>query len=109
MSTVLFVLAVFGVLGLLRQVGVAGFGLLRRGVEVYLTSGVEETHARRGDITALREAEGARQLAWRARWVAGLRLGFAVALLVIPPLTPWPRLLYAASSILWFLPPRRIG
>ena len=66
MSTVLFVLAVFGVLGLLRQVGVAGFGLLRRGVEVYLTSGVEETHARRGDITALREAEGARQLAWRA-------------------------------------------
>jgi hypothetical protein len=109
MSTVLLILAAFGVLGLVRQAAVAGFGLLRRGVEVYLTSGVEETHARRGDITALREAEGARQLARRARRIAGLRLGLAVALLVIPPLTPWPRLLYAASAILWFLPPRRIG
>jgi hypothetical protein len=107
MDGVLFLLAIIGVLAVLRILASTGFRLLGRGVEVFLTGEVEATHARRGDITALREAEIAQTRARRGRLVAGAKFATAVTLLIAPLFTPWTRELYAVFSPLWFLSRRR--
>lgn len=99
----LLVLAVLGFLGGARLAGRAAFGLLRRGVEVYLTTEVEASLARRGDLTALQESGLAQRTARRGRAAAALTFAGTVALLIVPAFTPWTRELYALYAPLWFL------
>jgi hypothetical protein len=106
MSILLFVLAVFGVLAILRRIALAGFLIMRRGVDRFMAGEVAEVHAQRGDLTRLSDASTARALARRAQWASAAVLSFWIALLIVPVLTPWPRLLYAACAALWLAPRR---
>lgn len=107
MDALLLVLAVIGFLAVLRLALFAAFRLLGRGVEAYLAGEVGKAHARRGDLTSLNAAEQARAAAVRARRSAMAGMLLAAALLIVPPFTPWPRLLYGACVPLWLLSPRR--
>jgi hypothetical protein len=84
--------------------------VLSRGADAFLAREIAETRAQRGDITGLQEATVERSAARRRRIMSLGTLSMWAGLLLIPSLTPWPRLLYAAYSVLWLLPrrPRRI-
>ncbi|MEX0906898.1 MAG: hypothetical protein WD054_01100 [Gemmatimonadota bacterium] len=101
-------------------IGLAGFAavalrlagtmllVLRRSADVFVAGGLAGTRAERGDLTGVDEATNARMLARRRRLTA---IGHAFlwgGLLVVPFLTPWPGLLYAAYSLLWLLPRRDV-
>jgi hypothetical protein len=105
----LLIFAILGFLAAARLAGRAGFRLLTRGVEVFLVSEAGRTHAQRGDITALRDADVARRSARRKRLGALVVFAGCVGLLAVPPFTPWPTLVYASYAPLWLLPPRRIA
>jgi len=107
MDFLLLLLAILGFLAVLRLSAVAGLRALGRGVEAFLAREVSEAHARRGDITALQAARITRTKTSRARLYAVLRLALTVALLVVPALSPWPRLIYATYAPLWLLFYRR--
>jgi hypothetical protein len=101
---VLIFLAVFGVLAVLSRIARAGFRLLHRGVDAFIAREVTELRAQKGDLTGMADAAQQRGLARRRRLVAAGTLSFWVVLLVAPPLTPWPEVLYAMYSVLWFIP-----
>jgi hypothetical protein len=104
MSTALTLLGVAGVAAVLLRLVRALFLALRGGVDAFLARDVADTRAQRGDITGLDEAHGAARDARRRRLAA---LGVAslwAGLLIVPVLTPWPRMLYATYSLLWLLP-----
>lgn len=109
MDFVLLVLAVFGFLGAARLAGHALLRLLSRGVETFLTREVSQTHARRGDLTALQASDAAHAVARRSRMLALGAFAASVALLIVPAFTPWPALMYACYLPLWFLRRRRPG
>lgn len=104
MRVLLTVLAVLGFLAVLRRVLIAGFGLLGRGVDRVVAGEVAEVRARRGDLTGLSEADARRGDARRAQSAALAAFAFWVLLLIAPPLTPWPLVLYATCSLLWLIP-----
>lgn len=106
MDVLLVVLAVFGFLGALRLAGRSLLRLLTRGAETFITSEVRQTHARRGDITALQASDAAYAAARKKRLQATTLFTGSVALLAVPAFTPWPALLYACYLPLWFLRPR---
>lgn len=106
MEFLLVVMAVFGFLGAARLAGRALFRLLTRGAETFITSEVRQTHARRGDITALQASDAAYAVARRRRLEATALFAGSVALLAIPPFTPWTAVLYACYLPLWFARPR---
>jgi hypothetical protein len=81
--------------------------VLTRGADALIAREVATTRAQRGDLTGLEEANFVRGEARRRRYVALGFLSFWAGLLVVPTLTPWPSLLYAAYSLLWLLPHRR--
>lgn len=101
------VLAAFGAFAVALRVMRALFRLLHRGVDAFLAGSVEEVRAQRGDLTGMRDARHEALLARRQRLRAGAGLCLWTALLVVPPLTPWPLPLYAAYSLLWLLPSPR--
>lgn len=106
MSTAVLLLAVAGFLAVALRAVRALFAALRGGVDAFLARDLADTRARRGDLTGLSDAEAARASARRYRVMA---LGFFFlwgGLLLVPPLTPWPQLLYGAYSLLWLLPHR---
>ena len=103
----LLVLAVLGFLAVARQAGRSAVRLLARGVEAFLASEVGQTHAQRGDITALQAAERTRGAARRARLGALVVFAGCVGLLAVPFFTPWTTAVFAAYSAFWLLPPRR--
>jgi hypothetical protein len=107
MDALVFVLAVLGFLACLRLVLHAAFRLLRRGVDVFLSGEMSAAHARRGDLTAVQAAEGARSLARRARRFDLVRLTLTIGLLIAPLFTPWPQYVFAAYAPLWLLYRRR--
>lgn len=107
MQGLLLILAIIGFIGAARLAGRAAFRVLFRGVEGFLAGEAGDTHARRGDITALRTAEAVRSTAKRARLASTALLAAWIGLLVIPTFTPWPRLIYAAYLPLWLVHRRK--
>lgn len=107
MDGILLLLAIAGFLAAVRGLARAGLGLLVRGVDVVMAEEATAISARRGDLTGLGVADAQRaQAARRRQRSLGAVLVWA-SMLVVPLLTPWTRLLYAAWSPLWLLPPRR--
>jgi hypothetical protein len=101
------VLAAFGAFAVGLRVMRALFRLLFRGVDAFLAGSVEEVRAQRGDLSGMHDARHQAMLARRRRLRAAASLCLWTALLVVPPLTPWPLPMYAAYSLLWLLPSPR--
>lgn len=104
MHTLLVVLGIMGFLAVARRAARTAFRLLHGGADELLTRELSRTRARRGDLTGLQEAEAHRELARRRRRLALGALVLWGGLLLLPPLTPWPAVLYALYSLLWFVP-----
>ncbi|MGH7474997.1 MAG: hypothetical protein ACRELD_01790 [Longimicrobiales bacterium] len=105
MNGAILILAVFGVLALLRHILRAVFVLARRGVDAFLAGEAADVRARRGDLTGLEDAERNAQRARRARVRASIGLAVWSALLVAPPFTEWTAEIYAACAMLWLFGP----
>lgn len=100
MDTVLSLLAVAGIATAAWHLLRAAFRFLHRAATRIWADAMAQTHARRGDLTALRESEQERGDARRSATRSGLvALGW-LALLVAPTLTPWAAVIYAAYSLL---------
>jgi hypothetical protein len=104
MRTAVILLAVLGVAAVLLRLVRAALWALRGGVDAFLAGDVAETRAQRGDLTGLADAEAEREVARRRRMIAAGSLFLWGGLLIVPPLTPWPAMLYASYSLLWLLP-----
>lgn len=104
MNTAIMLLAVAGVIAVMLRLLRALFASLRGGVEAFVARDVAETRAQRGDLTGLDDARAAAAIARRRRFLALGTASMWIGLLVVPILTPWPSLLYAAYSLLWLLP-----
>jgi hypothetical protein len=107
MDTAVLILAVAGFGAVAARMLFALLRVLTRGADALMARDVAAARAQRGDLTGLEEANVARGAARRGRYVALGLLSIWAGLLLVPALTPWPRLLYAAYSLLWLLPPRR--
>jgi hypothetical protein len=104
------VIYLFGIAGFAAVTLRAAFALLnglRGGVESLLARDLTEIRARRGDLTGVQEANELQGAARRHRLLALGAFSMWTGLLVVPPLTPWPGMLYAAYSVLWLVPRRR--
>ena len=101
-------LAVLGGVALVVRLGRSLVRLGLTAAELGAASGLAEVSARRGDITGLAEraSHGAELRRNRRRDIAFVL--FWLALLVIPPLAGWTRIVYAAAAVLWVLPRRPI-
>jgi hypothetical protein len=99
-------LAISGVIAVLIRVAGALFVLLRRGAEGIIARELASTRRQRGDLTGLDDATAAHAEARRRRYLATGLLCIWAGLLIVPPLTPWPALIYATYSVLWLLPRR---
>jgi hypothetical protein len=108
METAVLILAVAGFIAVAARMLRALLGVLTVGADALIAREVAATRAQRGDLTGLEEAKLARSAARRRRYVALGMLSMWAGLLVVPPLTPWPYFLYAAYSLLWLLPHRRV-
>jgi hypothetical protein len=107
MQIALLILAVLGIAAVLRHLATALSRLLRRGLDAFVAGRVADVRAHHGDITGLTDATSARALARRERRNAIAVVGLWIGLLVVPPFTAWPELLYAAYNFLWLVPSRR--
>lgn len=107
MHTLLVLLGIAGFLAVATRAGWTAFRLLHGGADELLTRQLSRTRAQRGDLTGLQEAEAHRELARRRRRLALGALVLWGGLLLLPPLTPWPALLYALYALLWLVPPGR--
>jgi type II secretory pathway component PulL len=107
MHSLLIILGIAGFLAVVRHALDALLRLLHGDVEAALAGGRASARAHHGDLTGVQEAQAERSVAWARRRVATALLVLWIALLLVPPLTPWPRALYAAYSLLWLLPRRR--
>jgi hypothetical protein len=99
-------LAIAGVAAVLIRVLGAAFRALRGGVDAFIARDLADTRAQRGDLTGLADAAEARGRARRRRVAALSAAAFWAGLLIVPPLTPWPRLVYAVYALLWLVPRR---
>ncbi|HUG39087.1 MAG TPA: hypothetical protein VMM12_01315 [Longimicrobiales bacterium] len=104
MDTLLTILAVAGIGAAAWHVMRAAFRFLRQKASGLWTDELARTHARRGDVTALKEMERRGAEVARARRRATVEAAGWVALLVVPALTPWSRAIYAAYAVLWAIP-----
>jgi hypothetical protein len=107
MNLALMLLAVAGFAAAAVRAAVALFMAVRSGVDSFLARDLAESRGQRGDLTGLADATALRQTARRRRFVALGVFALWAALLIVPPLTPWPLLLYAGYSLLWLVPRRR--
>jgi hypothetical protein len=107
MNTAITLLGAAGIIAVVLRLARALFGALRGGVDAFIARDVALTRAQRGDITGLDDAQAAAGLARRQRLLALGAASMWAGLLIVPTLTPWPRLLYAGYSLLWLLPRRR--
>lgn len=104
MHTLLVLLGIAGFLAVATRAVRTALRLLHGGADELLTRQLSKTRAQRGDLTGLQEAETHRQLAQRRRRLALGALVLWGGLLLLPPLTPWPALLYALYALLWLVP-----
>lgn len=82
----------------------AGLRLLRVGVSGVWADEMARTHARHGDLTSLDERRQEHARARRRARRAALEVAGWIALLIVPPFTPWPRAIYAGYALLWVPP-----
>lgn len=105
MDVALTLLAVVGFAAVTFRLVRSGFGALRWGVDAFAAGERARTRARRGDLTGMAEAEQQIVRAGRGRRRAAGAVALWAAFLVLPPLTPWPRDLYAVygavAALLW--------
>ena len=107
METAVTILAVAGFIAVARRLLRSLLRALTRTADVVIAREHAATRAQRGDLTGLQEATNARSAAKRRRYVELGLLSVWAGLLLVPPLTPWPYLLYASYSLLWLLPRRK--
>jgi hypothetical protein len=107
MNTAITLLGAAGIIAVLLRLARALFFAVRGGVDAFIAQDVAATRAHRGDITGLDDAQAAARVARRARVRALGATSMWAGLLIVPTLTPWPRLLYAGYSLLWLLPRQR--
>jgi hypothetical protein len=107
METAVLILAVAGFVAVAARMLRALLGVVTVGADALIAREVAATRKQRGDLTGLEEANLARSEARRRRYVALGLLSIWAGLLVVPAVTPWPILMYAAYSLLWLLPHRR--
>lgn len=106
MDVLFTILAVAGIAAVLLRAVSSALRALRGGVDAFLARDVADARAQRGDLTGLADATEVRAAARRRRLFFLAAFGFWLGLLVVPPLTPWPRFLYAVFSLLWLVPRR---
>lgn len=107
MHSLLVILGIAGFLAVARHALDALLRLLHGDVAAALAGGRASARAQHGDLTGLQEAEAERRAAAGRRRIGLALLVLWTALLLLPPLTPWPGALYAAYALLWLLPRRR--
>lgn len=107
MRPLLLLLAVIGVLAVLRHAAMAFFQALGRTAEGVAAGQSLDAHARRGDLTGMAEAGAWRIQAKRQRRRAVLLSGLWLALLVVPPFTSFAGAIYPFYAALWLLPVHR--
>ncbi|MGH7554412.1 MAG: hypothetical protein ACREMQ_15515, partial [Longimicrobiales bacterium] len=95
MRFLITLLAIAGVLAVLYRAARTTLRLLRRSVDALVARETAELRAQRGDLTGMAGAADARAVARRQRLLALALLCFWMLLLIVPPLTPWPGVLYA--------------
>jgi hypothetical protein len=108
MRTAVLLLAALGFAAAALRMVRSLFFTLHGGVDAFLARDLADTRAQRGDLTGVADARDAHATARRRRMLALGAASFWAGLLLVPPLTPWPELLYASYSLLWLLPRRRI-
>lgn len=106
LSLILLVLAVFGFVALVTRLGRAALRLGLNAAETTATSGLAEVSHRRGDITGFLERRASEQSLRRARRGAAALTFAYLLLLAVPAFASMAREVYAACSLLWFLPRR---
>lgn len=104
---ILKLVALFGILALVRRIARATVPVARGAIEGYLLRTVAQTQAQRGDLTGILEARERRAVQRPARLRAwGILLGW-LALLVVPPFTQFVLMIYAVCALLWLVPHHR--
>jgi hypothetical protein len=98
MEALLRVAAALGVLIALSRLLTASWRLLRRGVDVVVADEMARARAHRGDLTGLEEARGEAERARQRRRGGLARAALWLAVLAVPPFTPWPLWLYASTA-----------
>ena len=106
MHTLLLILGILGFAAVITRAARTIFRLLHGGVDSLVAGEIARARARRGDVTGLGDALQDRTAARRRRRAALAAFVLWGGMLLLPPLTPWPLLLYAAYSLLWLLPHR---
>lgn len=107
MDIILNVLAFIGIAAAIWHLVRAAFRFLGHGAAEVWADELARTHARKGDVTSLEETQREREAVsrWKTR-TGGEAVGWLI-LLVVPPLTPWGRHIYAAYTLLWLVPALR--
>jgi hypothetical protein len=103
----IMILAVVGIAAAVWHLVRAAFRFLRHGATGLWTGEVARNHARRGDVTGLEEARRQQESVVRWRTRAAMEAAGWLVLLLVPPLTPWGTYIYAAYTVLWFVPAAR--
>ena len=104
LSLILLVLAVAGFFALVSRLGRSVLRLGLHAAETTATSGLAEVSQRRGDITGFLERRASEQALRRARRRSGVLAAGYLLLLAVPLFAGLAREVYAACSLLWFLP-----
>ena len=104
LSLILLVLAVCGFVALVTRLGRSVLRLGLHAAETTATSGLAEVSHRRGDITGYLERRAGEQALRRARRRSGVLTAGYLLLLAVPLFAGLAREVYAACSLLWFLP-----
>ena len=103
MEPLLYILAFAGVSALLLRIARALFVLLHRSGQAWLAGEVANRRQEHGDLTGLSEFAERERTARIARRNAAVGLVFWLALLLVPPFTPWTIRIYAACALLWLM------
>jgi hypothetical protein len=106
MDVVLTILAAAGIAAVILRSGASLLRTLHGGADAFFARDLADARAQRGDLSGMEDAAVARSKARRRRMFALGAFGFWLGLLMVPPLTPWPRFLYAVYSLLWLVPRR---
>jgi hypothetical protein len=107
MDIILTLLALVGIMAAVWHLVRAALRFLGHGVAGIWTDELARTQARRGDVSALEDSQRQRQAVSRRKTRAGAEAAGWLILLLVPPLTPWGRHIYAAYTLLWLVPALR--
>jgi hypothetical protein len=107
MDIILNVLAFAGIVAAIWHLVRAAFRFLGHGAAGVWTDELARSHARRGDVTSMEDTQRQRESLSRWKSRTGAEAVGWLILLVVPPLTPWGRHIYAAYTLLWLVPALR--